>query len=284
MKGPYRWAEAPAFINCGDDDLFGVLSWPSDPMAQIGFLLLGGSEGGPSAGKTRTLLARRIAGLGFPALRIDYAGTGESSGTMPTAHLDPNSMKRFTAAATSAAYWLYGHGVKQIVVAGICFGSRVALTTGPALERLAGLVLMSPPILDEAGNPERPRQRLVDVRSADLVSPNFLEPLEEVLATGTPVLMVYGSRDDAYPVFQRALTGALGRVLEKYHSRATVHVLGEQVHGFPTANVEDNVIDLIGAWMLEKVAPTMRICSHFETAMVAASRDFPPCEGPLHAH
>ena len=86
------------------------------------------------------MLAEELAAAGFPCLRFDYPGAGNSLGD-----LDDRRLTDWTASAQAAALELRRRaGVERIVVAGIGHGAIVAVEACRAGLDAAGLVLLAP--------------------------------------------------------------------------------------------------------------------------------------------
>jgi pimeloyl-ACP methyl ester carboxylesterase len=85
-------------------------------------------------------LARRLADEGHHAVRFDYHGVGESSGSMGHVNLD----KPFVGDLLAVIEWLRGQGLSEIALVGNCFGARTALAT--ARSDIRGVALLTMPI------------------------------------------------------------------------------------------------------------------------------------------
>jgi pimeloyl-ACP methyl ester carboxylesterase len=98
-------------------------------------------------------MARDLAAEGFPTLRFDFRGRGDSEGTQSAAHIGT-----MVDDAVSAAAWLRrSAGMDRVILLGVCAGAMVAMGAAPRTESLAGLALWSPPPFHPdpppAGNP-----------------------------------------------------------------------------------------------------------------------------------
>jgi pimeloyl-ACP methyl ester carboxylesterase len=99
-------------------------------------------------GRLHTRLARHWAALGFPVLRIDLMGAGESlSGVDPLAWDQPYDRSRISEVASAASWLVETQGVDRVVLFGLCSGAynafHAALEGAPA----AAVVLVNPYIL-----------------------------------------------------------------------------------------------------------------------------------------
>lgn len=85
-------------------------------------------------------LAAQIARAGFPTLRFDYYGTGDSAGDDKDSDLDQWQTDLRLAIAELKAR----SGVEQVILAGLRLGASLALLAAPRTAGLAGLVLWEP--------------------------------------------------------------------------------------------------------------------------------------------
>lgn len=94
-----------------------------------------------AAAKSLRLLAEALAARGHAALRVDLPGTGDSLGT----DSDPDRLDAWTGSIVGAARQLAAHGgATGIVLVGLRLGALLAARAAPAIEALAGLVLLDP--------------------------------------------------------------------------------------------------------------------------------------------
>ncbi len=84
--------------------------------------------------------ARQLAHGGYPTLRYDSAGCGDSEGTMVEATLATMREDARSAIARLCA----DTGVRGVVLVGVRFGALLASLVAGAEERVAGLVLVAP--------------------------------------------------------------------------------------------------------------------------------------------
>ena len=142
-----NYLEETALFACEGDTLLGVLARPELP-AQTGVVVI---VGGPQyrAGSHRqfVLLSRALAAAGYPVLRFDYRGMGDSTG----AQRDFEAVSADIAGAIDALQQRVP-AVRQVALWGLCDGASAALlycdeTHDP---RVSGLCLLNPWVRSEA--------------------------------------------------------------------------------------------------------------------------------------
>jgi pimeloyl-ACP methyl ester carboxylesterase len=88
-------------------------------------------------------MARRLAAAGYPVLRFDFSGIGDS--TSRSDSLEPGAAA--IADIASALDWLSEtRGIKTAVLLGLCSGADIALKYGHTDDRILALVLLDPTI------------------------------------------------------------------------------------------------------------------------------------------
>jgi len=130
-------------FNCVGETMVGVIARPAaGDEADVGVVIV---VGGPQvrAGSHRqfTLLARRLAAGGYPVLRFDVRGMGDSTGAQ-------RGFEALDEDIGCAIQALQQHrpGVQRVVLWGLCDGASAALLFADrgADARLAGLCLLNP--------------------------------------------------------------------------------------------------------------------------------------------
>ncbi len=283
--------ETPAFFPAGENTLFGVLTAPLNEPRGVAVIVLpgGGTPLSVNVNGLSVRLSRRLAALGFHALRFDYHGSGESAGNPDRFRLD----QPFTNDLEAAMSWLRGRGIDRFVLVGSCFGARTALATTVHGDDVQGVGLLSMPVRDfEMG--ERSTTRLAAqlsmwgyVRRAVTprvvrgllakdhrraygrlvkeklrrkgggdqgegrygVSSRLLEELRSLVDSSVPTLFLYGEGDDLLAEFERARSGELGVILKRSSSSVSLVTLRGPVHGFKSVDVQDEVLDVLTDWI-----------------------------------
>jgi pimeloyl-ACP methyl ester carboxylesterase len=147
LDAPQRVIDEPGFIDGGDATLAAMWSLPQGTAARTGVVLLsaGGHVVHSQTNRWGYRVARAIASEGFPVLRFDYAGTGDSTGMADTFALDdPNAAD--TAAAVDAMAGL----ADRILMIGHCYGARSAFEVAADRDEVVGVYAIAPPVRDGA--------------------------------------------------------------------------------------------------------------------------------------
>ena len=127
--------------------LAGVLAIPEAPRRTGMVIVVGGPQYRAGSHRQFVLLARAIAGEGFPVLRFDYRGMGDSPGERADFCDAPPDI-----AAAVALLHDRLPGVEQVALWGLCDGASAALMSleDRAIPRIAGLCLANPWVRSEA--------------------------------------------------------------------------------------------------------------------------------------
>lgn len=128
-------------FRCGGETLVGVLAMPQRCRDTALLIVVGGPQYRVGSHRQFVLLARRAADEGYPALRFDYRGMGDSGGAMRGFE----SVSADIGAAIDALLAACP-GVRRVVLWGLCDGASASLlylerTADP---RVAGLCLLNP--------------------------------------------------------------------------------------------------------------------------------------------
>jgi exosortase A-associated hydrolase 1 len=110
------------------------------PAATTGVLVIvGGPQYKVGSHRQFVLLGRALAERGYPVLRFDYRGLGDSEG-------EPHTFETIDADIRAAidAFTRLLPGLQRVIVWGLCDAASAALFYGATDKRIAGLVLLNP--------------------------------------------------------------------------------------------------------------------------------------------
>lgn len=145
---PAAYTEVPVFFEAGGETLFGIVTRPVHAEGRTAVVILpgGGTPLTTNRNRVSVRLCRELARRGYSAFRMDYHGTGESTGTVEF-HLK----RPFVEDVTAAVECLKSFGVERVVLLGsTCFGSRTALASAAVLEDVEEVVALATPLRDFA--------------------------------------------------------------------------------------------------------------------------------------
>jgi pimeloyl-ACP methyl ester carboxylesterase len=138
--------ETITFLEAGPETILAVLTAPGAEPLKVGVIFLPGGGAPLTTGRNRfaVRLSRDVAPLGFHAIRLDYHGAGESTGSIRHFRLD----RPFIDDASAAMSILRLQGVEHFVLVGSCFGSRTALAVAAAFPEVIAVAMVSCPVRD----------------------------------------------------------------------------------------------------------------------------------------
>jgi hypothetical protein len=142
------YVERPVYMEAGEDSLFGIVTLPREGRARTGLIILTGAGTPLSVNRNRmsVRLCRELAALGYAALRMDYHGVGDSTGSIDEFRMD----RPFDEDVAAAVSCLKGMGVEKVILAGSCFGARTALSSAAGLEDVEAVILIAAALRDYA--------------------------------------------------------------------------------------------------------------------------------------
>ncbi len=126
----------------GPSPLHGILCRPASASPRQALLFLNtGANHHVGTSRMTVTMARRLAQLGFPSLRLDTGGLGDS----PPTSVRPDGVVRgdtLVADMRAALDWLERQGHRAVILIGLCSGACAALQTATD-RRVAGLLLLN---------------------------------------------------------------------------------------------------------------------------------------------
>lgn len=153
---PGAMIERPLLFRSGQAQLCGMLHLPArtgERQPEIGLVFAqSGARGRLGNTFHYPYFARRLAALGYPCLRFDPAGLGDSTGEIQTGNMHDFYGQigggRFVGDTLSAIDELLRHvSPKRIVLFGVCGGAITALMAAPRSVRVDGVILLSLPVM-----------------------------------------------------------------------------------------------------------------------------------------
>jgi uncharacterized protein len=143
-----NYAEEALLFSCEGESLLGILAVPAVPQETAVVIIVGGPQYRAGSHRHFVLLARQLAEEGYPVLRFDYRGMGDSTGDSRSfEHVSPD------IGAAIDVLQMRLPSVKRVALWGLCDGASAALLyCGERADpRVAGLCLLNPWVRSEAG-------------------------------------------------------------------------------------------------------------------------------------
>lgn len=142
-----KFSEKPLVFDCLGEKLLGIIALPEWEQRTGVLIVVGGPQYRVGSHRQFLLLSRRLAAAGYPVMRFDYRGMGDSSGEQR----DFEAVDDDIAAAVEA-FMANSPGLERIVLWGLCDAASANLLYLHAHkdERLGGLVLLNPWVRSQA--------------------------------------------------------------------------------------------------------------------------------------
>lgn len=130
--------QAVLFVSDGHC-LTGVLHSPAAPGSLGVLVVVGGPQTRVGSHRQFVLLARSLADQGWPVLRFDYRGMGDSTGSNVDFEHSGSDIR-----AAIDGFMAASPGLERIVIWGLCDAASAACLYAPSDDRVAGLVMLNP--------------------------------------------------------------------------------------------------------------------------------------------
>lgn len=129
----------PLAIACGQDWLLGVITRPEKPRRRGVLIAVGGPQYRAGSHRQFALLADELAAEGYPVMRFDYRGMGDSTG-------EPRGFENVGEELRSALDHFLSAvpEVAEVVLWGLCDAASAALFYAHQDPRVSGIVLLNP--------------------------------------------------------------------------------------------------------------------------------------------
>lgn len=141
-----NYLDQAVVFECQGESLLGILSLPETPRPTAVLMVVGGPQYRVGSHRQFLLLSRVLAAAGFPVLRFDYRGMGDSSG----ARRNFDNAEADIAAAVDAVLKACP-GTRSVVLWGLCDAASAALLYYDSRQdpRINGMVLLNPWVRSE---------------------------------------------------------------------------------------------------------------------------------------
>jgi pimeloyl-ACP methyl ester carboxylesterase len=239
--------------------------------------------------QVRIRLARELAELGYHVFRLDYRGIGESGGEPREATLtdlwiedalgairwlQANGFDRIIVvgvcfgARTALAVLDELPGLEAMIMIAPPVGEtnhRETIVAHPWSWYLRRAMSPSAVRLMLSSHPTARRRRSTLMakvkRSAGRAnraggepkqahaSPQFLQPMGELLDRGVPTLILYGRGDDFFLNFERSMEGRLGRMIQEAGDTVAVRIVDESISGLASVATQELLLGEVKGWV-----------------------------------
>ncbi|HKE93965.1 MAG TPA: hydrolase 1, exosortase A system-associated [Povalibacter sp.] len=127
-------------IGCGGDELLGMLHTPADAGAAVGVLIVvGGPQYRVGSHRQFVTAARALAAGGYPVLRFDYRGMGDSAAQVRTFEAVNEDIRAAIDAFCKAVPTLH-----SVVLYGLCDAASAVMMYAAGDARVGGLIVLNP--------------------------------------------------------------------------------------------------------------------------------------------
>ena len=140
-------SEEALLFDCDDDQIVAILHRAVTVDRYPGILIVvGGPQYRVGSHRQFVLIARALAAAGFPVMRFDYRGMGDSGG-------DPRTFEEISSDIHAAiqAFSESVPGLPGVVVWGLCDAASAALLHATSSPEVCALILVNPWVRTESG-------------------------------------------------------------------------------------------------------------------------------------
>lgn len=136
-----NFSEQAFTFPCAGDELLGIVAVPEQPAATGVLIVVGGPQYRVGSHRQFLLLSRALAAAGYPVMRFDYRGMGDSGGALRNFEAVDEDI-----AAAIDAFYRQCPQLGRVVLWGLCDAASASLLYCDAMDdpRVQGLVLLNP--------------------------------------------------------------------------------------------------------------------------------------------
>ena len=131
--------EQPLVFTCGAQRLLGIVHLGQEAAATGVLVLVGGPQYRVGSHRQFTLMARALAATGFPVMRFDHRGVGDSDGELRSFESLGEDLHAALAAFLAAV-----PSLRHVVLWGLCDAASAVLLAVPLPVSVVGLILANP--------------------------------------------------------------------------------------------------------------------------------------------
>ncbi len=142
-----NFSELAIVFPCAGDELLGIIALPELPSKTGVLIVVGGPQYRVGSHRQFLLLSRALAIAGYPAMRFDHSGMGDSTGVLENFETSNKSIS-----AAIEAFQEKCPNVVNVVLWGLCDAASASLLYLDATHdsRIAGIVLLNPWVRSDA--------------------------------------------------------------------------------------------------------------------------------------
>lgn len=139
--------ERPEVFECGSEHLLGITHIP-DKASRLGILVvIGGPTYRVGPQRSNVVLARELAKSGYPVMRFDFRGTGDSDGVQETPRQGEAVLRDIKVALDR--FYETVPDLQGVVLWGLCRGALRSLQFAQHDPRVVGIVMLNPRVDSE---------------------------------------------------------------------------------------------------------------------------------------
>jgi exosortase A-associated hydrolase 1 len=142
-----NFTEQAVLFSCAGDQLLGIVAMPEQPGKTGVVIVVGGPQYRVGSHRQFLLLSRALAAAGYPVMRFDHSGMGDSAGTLENFEASDGNI-----CAAIGAIQHECPSVTEVVLWGLCDAASASLLylNANCEDRVSGLVLLNPWVREES--------------------------------------------------------------------------------------------------------------------------------------